>query len=238
MKPWYNIKAKTDDVTEVYIYEQIGEDWFGDGIAAKQFAKDFGAIESANINLRINSPGGSVFDGTAIFNAIKRHPATVTAYVDGLAASIASVIALAGDKVVMAKNSLMMIHNAWGMAVGNANEMRDMADTLDKVDSTIIGTYMDKSGKSEDEVRAAMAAETWFTADEAIGFGLADEVGDEMKIAACFDLSKFRNAPQALTAPLGAEDDDGEPVVEPLSDGEPVAAAEKKRLRLAAGRLI
>jgi ATP-dependent Clp endopeptidase proteolytic subunit ClpP len=236
---WYSIKAKSDDVTEVFVYEQIGEDWSGEGVTAKQFVKDFAAIKSPNISLRINSPGGSVFDGQAIANAIKRHPASVTAYIDGLAASIASVIAIAGDRCVMADNALLMVHNAWAVAAGNAADLRDMAEVLDKVDGSIVAAYVEKSGQDEEAVRAVMADETWFTADEAFAFGLIDEVGEGMRLAASFDLSRFKHPPAALVAgPDGVavmHDDEPEPAV--MHD-EATVEPPAPRLRLVAGRLM
>jgi len=198
MRKWYTIEAKAGDTAEVWIYEQIGEDWFGDGIAAKEFVQELAALKVANIDLHVNSPGGSVFDGQAIYNALVRHPATVTSYVDGIAASIASVIALAGDRVVMAANALFMIHDPAGLAMGTAEDMRKMADVLDKVRDTIVGVYESKTGKSADELAALMTAETWLSADEAVESGFADEVGTELALAASlesFDLSRFKHAP-------------------------------------------
>ena len=237
MKPWYSIKAQSADTTTVYIYEQIGEDWFGEGVTAKQFVRDFAAIETPTISLRINSPGGSVFDGMAIANAVRRHPATTTAYVDGLAASIASVIAVSGDRMVMADNALLMVHNAWGVAVGNAEDMRSSADVLDKVDEGIVAAYAGKSGKDEADVLAVMAAETWFTASEALEFGLADEVSGAMQLAACFDLSRFKHPPAALAVetPVSVDHGDGP---EAVVDHDEPEAATPARLRKVAGRFV
>ena len=201
-KQWYSINAKADDRAEVWIYEQIGEDWYGDGVAAKSFSKDLRAIKASDIDLHLNSPGGSVFEGHAIYNAIKSHPANVTVYIDGLAASIASVIALAGDRIVMAKNALFMIHDPWGFAMGTADEMRKTADVLDKTRDTIVGVYSERTGMDDSDIHAAMSAETWYSADEALAAGFVDEVGGEMKLAACFDLSTapFKHVPDTLVA--------------------------------------
>lgn len=194
---WYEIRNASADTAEIYIYDQIGADWFSEGVTAKNFIGELNAITAGNIDLHVNSPGGSVFDGVAIFNALKRHPATVTTYVDGLAASIASVIALAGDRVIMASNALFMIHNPWGSVQGDSADMRKMADVLDKIRETLVGSYTDKTGIAAGELHAMMDAETWFTADEALTAGFVDEVGVEMQIAATFDVRAmgFKRAP-------------------------------------------
>ncbi len=182
---WYEIKAKADKA-EIWIYEMIGEDfWTGGGITAKNFQKELSEIKASQIDLHINSPGGVVFDGITIYNLIKQHPANVTTYIDGLAASIASVIALAGDKVIMAANALYMIHNPTGLAMGTARDMRDLADVLDKIAGTMVGTYVSKTEKSEEDIREMLDAETWMTAEEAKEHGFIDEIAEEMDMAAC-----------------------------------------------------
>lgn len=209
-KKWYEIKAAANDSAEIWIYEQIGEDWWsGEGVTAKNFCKELAALKVTAIDLHINSPGGSVFDGQAIYNALKRHPANVTVYIDGIAASIASVIALAGNSVVMAANALFMIHNPWGMSQGSADDMRKYADLLDKVRETIVSVYREKCGLDDAAIIAAMDAETWMTAEEAQAFGFVDQIGDELKLAACFDLKQlgFRNVPQAATVKVEVEVD-------------------------------
>ncbi len=207
----YKITAATKDEVIVYIYDEIS--WWG--IQAEQFVKDFNAIESKTIHLRVNSPGGSVFDGTAIYNVIKQHSSKVIAYIDGLAASISSAIVMAADEVRMAQNAFLMIHEPWSIAIGDAEEMRATADLLDKISGTLTKTYMDKSGMSEEEVKDYMAAETWFTAQEALDVGLVDVIeehdsGEEAKAkVTLFDLSAFANVPEGLEAnrqpPTGRE---------------------------------
>lgn len=201
-KTWFEIINKAEKA-EIWIYEQIGEDfWSGGGVTAKQFQKELSEIRSSQIDLHINSPGGEVFDGLTIYNLIKQHPANVTTYIDGLAASIASVIALAGDQVIMAENALYMVHNPWGVAIGDSSEMRKMADRLDKVGGSIATAYTSKSGKGEDEITALMNAETWMTAQEAFDFGFIDEIAAEMDMAACVKFvpamqkAKFKNIPE------------------------------------------
>ena len=201
-RKWYEIKNAGAASAEVWIYEQIGADFFSEGVSAKDFVREIAALKVTQLDVHINSPGGSVFDGQAIYNALRSHPAKVTSYVDGLAASIASVIALAADNVVMAGNALMMIHDPVGGAFGSSGDMRKMADILDTVAGTIAGVYVEKTGKPVDEVTAAMADETWFNAKEAVAFGLADEVAQPLDVAASFDLQAlgFRKVPEQLLA--------------------------------------
>ncbi len=169
---WYRIVNKAGDVAEVYIYDEIGY-W---GVTAKDFVDELRQVTADRIELHINSPGGDAFDGIAIYQALKDHTAEVTATVDSLAASAASFIAMAGDRVVMTRNATMMIHDAFGLAAGNAADMRDMADRLDKISDNVADIYAQHAGGSVTSWRDAMRAETWYTADEAVTAGLADEV--------------------------------------------------------------
>lgn len=192
IRNWYEIRnAASSDVAEVYIYDQIGADWFSDGVTAKSFLTELAGITAPNIALHLNSPGGSVFDGVAIYNALDRHPAKVTTYVDGLAASIASIIALAGERVVMASNALFMIHNPSGGVRGEAADMRKMADVLDKIKDTLVGTYASRTTLSTAELSDLLDAETWYTAEEALAAGFVDEVSAPVQAAAHFDLDQF-----------------------------------------------
>ncbi|WP_421921600.1 ClpP-like prohead protease/major capsid protein fusion protein [Marinobacter salarius] len=194
---WYDIKAMGGGVAEVLIYEEIG----GWGISAKEFARDLKDLGNINqIDLRINSPGGSVFDGNAIFNQLKQHPAKVTAYIDGLAASMASVVAMAADHVVMPGNALMMIHNPWTVAIGNAEELRKNADLLDTIKKTLLKAY-GRSMMTDEEISEMMDAETWLTGADAVEMGFADELEEEVAMAACakFDqLAQFQKTPQQI----------------------------------------
>ncbi len=169
---WYRIANKAGDVAEVYIYDEIGY-W---GVTAKDLVDELRDITAPRIDLHINSPGGDAFDGIAIYQALKDHAADVTTTVDSLAASAASFIAMAGDRVVMTRNATMMIHDAFGLSVGNAADMRDMAERLDKVSDNIADIYMQHAGGSVASWRDAMRVETWYDADEAVAAGLADEV--------------------------------------------------------------
>lgn len=204
---WYKIENKSDKA-EVWIYETVGEDfWSGGGVSAKKFQEELSAIKSKQIDLHINSPGGAVFEGVAIYNLLKQHPANVTTYIDGIAASIASVIALAGNEVFMAANALFMVHNPSGIVMGSAADMRKTADLLDKVRGTISGVYSKKSGKTDEEISAILDDETWFTADEAKEFGFIDGVTDEMDLAACAKFvpvmtkAGFKHIPKIGAAP-------------------------------------
>lgn len=173
---WYRISPVTneaEDTTEIFIYESIGGFF---GIWADEFVKELNGIKSKNITVRINSPGGALFDAIAIYNALVQHPANVTTYVDSLAASAASIIAMAGDNVVMMVGSQMMIHDALGIGIGNSAEMREYAEFLDQQSDNIATMYADKAGGDPEEWREKMRAETWMFAQEAVELGLADEV--------------------------------------------------------------
>lgn len=195
---WYDIRAQDGDEAEILIYDNIGQNMFGEGTSAEEFVQEIQGIESSTLNVRINSVGGQVFEGLAIHNALSRHPARVVTHVDGIAASIASVVALAGDEVRMAENAFMMVHNPHGIVMGNAVDMRDMADTLDKIGGSMVGIYGRKTRKDEDTVRKWMNEETWFTAEEAEDNGLADTLTEAMDVEASGDLSKFRNVPDQV----------------------------------------
>lgn len=204
-RPWYRIENASESEAEVLIYGQIGADWFGEGVDAKEFARDLAGITASTLRIRINSGGGSVFEGVAIAAAIERHPAHTITHIDGIAASAASRIAIASDEVRMAKDAFFMIHNSRGIAFGGAKEMRDTADLLEKINGSIRDTYVRKTGRKADEVEAWMDAETWFTADEAKDAGFVDEVEGSKAVKANADLSVFNNVPPALAARLAPE---------------------------------
>ncbi len=209
MNKWFSIVNKSDKA-EIFIYEEIGEDfWTGGGITAKNFQKELADIKASQIDLHINSPGGGVFDGITIYNLMKNHPANVTTYIDGLAASIASVVALAGNKVIMAENALFMVHKASGMVMGTSDDMRDFAEKLDKVNGSISTTYMGKTKKNEKEINDLMAAETWMNAEDALAAGFIDEISGEADMAACAKFipvmakAGFQHIPQSIAAKKG-----------------------------------
>ena len=188
---YYSINASGDGPAEILIYDVIGQSWWEESVTAKQFVKDLKAIGAKkDVVVRINSPGGNVFDGNAIFNALKNHKGKVDVVVDGMALSMASIIAMAGDTITMSDNAIMMIHNPSGLAVGDANAMRTYADLLDKIKSPMVDAYVARSGKQADEIAALMDAETWFNAEEAKAFGFADAIVESnLAVAAQFDES-------------------------------------------------
>lgn len=168
----YSIRNAAGDEAVVRIYDEI---WFL-GVNALDFAADLDQITAPKMRVEINSPGGDVWDGIAIYNALRNHPAEVTTRVDGIAASIASVIAQAGDRRIMMSGSQMMIHNAWGLTVGDHNDHEDMARVLAHQDTVIAQIYASRAGSDVDGFRDLMEAETWMTAEQAVEHGLADEV--------------------------------------------------------------
>ena len=217
MKSWYTIRARASGA-EVLIYDEIG----AYGVTAKGFLAELGALpDGVPIDLRLNSPGGSVFDAVAIYNALQRHDGEITVWVDGIAASAASYVAMAGDEIVMPENAFLMIHNPSGLVMGTSAEMREMAATMDKIAGSMIRGYAARSGRSEEEIAALMAAETWFDAEAAITAGLATRMVEPVRIAASFDIASFRNAPPVLveaTADQAATADDEVAFAEDLSD--------------------
>ena len=216
MKSWYTIRARSSG-TEVLIYDEIG----AYGVTAKGFLAELGALpDDAAIDLRLNSPGGSVFDAVAIYNAIKRHVGEITVWIDGIAASAASYIAMAGDTIVMPENAFLMIHDPSGLVMGTAEDMRSTAEALDKVKGSLIQGYASKSGKPDDEIAALMAAETWLDAKDALDFGFIDRIAEPVKLAASFDVARFRNAPPEVVDAASEPDEPAipEPQAERVAD--------------------
>jgi ATP-dependent protease ClpP protease subunit len=191
VKPWYEVHASAADrKATIRIYDDIG--WFG--TSAKTFGDELAALDVSEIDLRLNSPGGDAWDGLAIHNALRAHPATVTVTVDGMAASAASLVAMGGDRVLMNRGSQMMVHDAWGMAIGNAADMLKTAEMLGKISDSYADVYAAKAGGDRAEWRAVMRAETWYTAQEAVDSGLADATVDDQPptdAAARFDLTAY-----------------------------------------------
>jgi ATP-dependent protease ClpP protease subunit len=196
-RDWYRIENKAEaDVADIYVYDEIGA-W---GVTAANFVRDLQGVKAGTINLHLNTPGGDVFDGIAIHNALRQHAATVAVQVDSLAASIGSVIAMAGDTITMAKHSTLMIHDPYGAALGNADDMRKMAEVLDQLGDTIAGIYAERTGGSVREWRDKMLNETWYTDREAVSAGLADKVDGDATAENAFDLSIFKHPPEQLAA--------------------------------------
>ena len=219
----FRVVAK-GDTAEIYIYDVIGEDfWTGGGVTAAKFLKAVDDANASTIHLRINSPGGDVFEARAIVSAMQRSNARFVAHVDALAASAASVIAVAADEVVMAPGSMLMIHNAWTLQMGDKNAMLETASLLEKIDGTIADQYAEKTGASREDMAALMDAETWMEAEDAIARGFADSIEPKAEKAKnAWNLAAYHNAPEIP-----------EPVAdEPNHEPEQLHAARERALRL------
>lgn len=213
MPKWYDIKTRAkagaEKSAEVFIYGDIGESWWGETVAAKDFVKEIAALDVDSMTVRINSYGGSVSDGLAIHNAIKRHKAQVITAIDGAAYSIASLIAMAGDEIHMAGNAMLMVHAPWGGVMGNAAEMRDYADILDKMAGAMATTYAARTGKPMDDMLALLTdgVDHWYSADEALDMGFITQITDALAIAASANrftdpaLRRVVNTPASAAAP-------------------------------------
>lgn len=226
---WYDIRALEDGKAVVRIYEEISL-W---GVTADDFARDIAQISAGEIEVQINSPGGDVFDGLAIYNALRTHPAHVTTRVDGIAASAASVIVQAGDRRVMVESAQLMIHEAWGLAIGPARELREFADLLDKQNDVIAAIYAARSDRDTAHFRELMSTDTYLTDAEAVELGLADEVyvpprkeggksrglADELR-AALTDEDLRREYGLPPLAPSAGEREEDAPALAPVTSGQ------------------
>ena len=187
----------------LYLYDVLGVDMFG-GVAARQVIDDLAALgDVPELTLRINSPGGDVFEGIAVYNALARFPAKVTVHIDGLAASAASLVAMAGNKTLIAENAMVMVHRPWTALMGDAPELRRQAETLDKAWSAMLATYARRTGRRAatfEQRVAAAGGEWWMTADEAVAEGFADAVAKPEKQAQVFGLHRFKQVPAGLAA--------------------------------------
>jgi ATP-dependent Clp protease, protease subunit len=231
MRQWFTMKRE-DSGAEIVIYDEIGKSfWNEEAVSAKGFLDSLTELGDVDtITLRINSPGGDIFDGTAIHNAIKNHKAKVTAYVDGIAASAASYIAMAADKIVMPANTFMLIHGASGFVFGNAEDMREVAADLDRVDKAITATYVARSKSTTAKIKAIMKEDRLMDAAEAKELGLADEVIKETKLAANFSLRLLpKFAADRIRKETGAEQGDPPPAApateEPVGQLPPASPA-------------
>lgn len=224
---------KATDEAEVFIYGDIGGWW--DGVQAEEFAKEIATLDVKTLNVRLNSPGGLVFDGVAIYNALARHSAKVVVSVEGIAASIASVIAMAGDEIQIAEGSRFMIHDPWTFAMGNAADLRAEADVLEGLKSDLIDIYTARTEQSRDDLSSWMTDETWLSARESVEKGFADTMTPAKKKekkeahARSAMLRFFRNLPQDLA---GVERD--VPAIREfealLRDGEGLSQTQAKRI--------
>ena len=189
----FRAAAGKEKAGELLLYGPISSTtWWGDEVTPKQFAEDLAKLGDIDtLTVYMNSEGGDIFAAQAIYSQLKRHRATVTVYIDGLAASAASVVAMAGDTVVMPTNAMMMVHNPWTIALGNATEFRKLADDLDTIRESMIAAYTEKTALGRDEIIALLDAETWLTAEDAVEKGFADEVAAEKKVAASLRDGKY-----------------------------------------------
>lgn len=235
---WRIVNQTGDGPAELWLYDAIGEDFFGFGVNAEALCRDIADLAADEILLRVNSPGGDYFDGIAIYNALVQHPARVTAQVDGLAASAASFIIQAANKVTMGRGSRVMIHDAIGVCVGNAADMEAMTETLDSISADVADLYHAHAGGGAKAWRERMRAEQWYSADESVAAGLADEVmpapkkrgqsqdgqaaaAVDWQVAASWDLSSVFRYPDRGTAPaVAAASSEPEPT-QPRIVGEP-----------------
>ncbi|WP_413708265.1 head maturation protease, ClpP-related [Ralstonia sp. Ralssp110] len=229
-RKWYDLKAARNaagkTVAELRIYDDIGF-W---GTTAKAFVNELDAVakDADEILVAVNSGGGDVFDGFAIYNALRRYSGKVTARVDGIAASAASLVVMAGDTIVMPENAMMMVHNAWTIAAGDAAQMRKTAELLDKTRDGIVAAYRNKCGLTDDEIVAMMDAETWMTAAEAKDRGFADQIEAPVKLQASVRtgelLARFEHTPEALLKALEAPPAEAPKAAAPEAPAAPPAA--------------
>jgi ATP-dependent protease ClpP protease subunit len=230
--PQSKIVAAADETT-IYIYDAIVADedtayWWG-GVAAETLVPAIRDVKGGTIHLRINSPGGDVFAAQTICQAIRDTGAKVIAHIDGYAASAATVIATAADEVEISDGGFYMIHNAWTWAMGNANDLTATATLLSKIDGSLAAQYAKKSGMAVADVRAAMDAETWYTAEEAVAAGLVDRVAVGKKAEASWDMSAYARAPK----PAALEPEHVDPAAT-----EEHRARQQQRIRMLACRPI
>lgn len=191
----FKAEAQGNEAT-LYLYDVIVSDDYYGGVGAQSFVKELNSLKAETIHLRINSPGGDVFAARAMEQAIREHSSKIVAHIDGYAASAASYLALAADEVVMAKGGFFMIHKAWTVAFGNADDLLSTAALLEKIDTSLIQTYANETGQEADQISAWMAAETWFDAEESLALGFADSIAETApKNIAHWNLSAYASAP-------------------------------------------
>jgi ATP-dependent Clp endopeptidase proteolytic subunit ClpP len=235
---WYAIQpsdnGEAPGSVEISIYDEIG---FG-GVTAKDFLAEVKRYKGQHIHLRINSVGGSVIEGAAIYNSLRRHKGGLTVHVDGLAASMASVIAMAGEEVYIADNAMLMVHNPWSMTMGDADDLRKEADVLDKLKATLVNAYVRKTGMETEDIAAMMDEETWLNATQSVAMGFADEIEDGIEAAASvtpasararFDTftNSMARKPAQIKAEEAAPAEVVAPVAAPVIDVPPVDTSEE-----------
>mgnify|MGYP007071590346 CR=1 FL=1 len=234
----FRAEGNTIYTNDVIVSSKAEAEWLG-GVDAETFVQTIRGM-TGDVSLRINSPGGDVFAARAMAQAIRDHQGTVTAYVDGYAASAASFVTSVADKTVMSQGSMIMIHKAWSIALGNADDFMATAALLEKIDGTIAETYAaaaERRKKSAPDFMALMADETWLTAQEAIDAGLADEVSDVSAPKAKWDLSAYDKPPVQAQEPEPEPELVIEPEIEPVAEPEIIANEIERRQRINALRL-
>ena len=233
MRNWYNVKAATGGGNALLtVHDDVG----AFGVSAKDFLNDLRAAEGPEIDVEINSPGGDVFAGLAIFNGLRASGKKVNVKVIGLAASAASLIAMAGDTIEMPENTYMMVHNPWSFALGGSEDMRATADMLDKVAASLVTTYANRTGKSHDEITALLDAETWMTAQEAVDAGFATSVIPALQLRASFDKARLPTEVRAaFDAAAEQVVEDAENTVETPAAPAPTFAAQVEEIAVQAG---
>lgn len=187
MQTWYNLKADADKTPVLSIFDDIG----AYGVSANSFLTDLRTVTTDAVDVEINSPGGDVFAGLAIYNGLRASGKKINVKVLGLAASAASLVAMAGDTIEMPENTFMMIHNPWGFVMGGADEMRNTADVLDKIGPSLVSTYAKRTGKTDQEITALLDAETWMTAQEAVDAGFATSVTAALAVKASYSKDRL-----------------------------------------------
>ena len=204
MQTWYNLKADAGKTPVLSIFDDIG----AYGVSAKSFLNDLRTVTTDEVDVEINSPGGDVFAGLAIYNGLRASGKKINVKVLGLAASAASPVAMAGDTIEMPENAFMMIHNPWGFAMGGADEMRNTADVLDKIGTGLVSTYAKRTGKTDQEITALLDAETWMTAQEAVDAGFATSVTPALAVKASYSEDRLpENVRLAFKAQAPTTDD-------------------------------
>ena len=233
MNKFWEFKA-LGNAGELFLYGEISDTpWWGDEITPAQFQKELAALgDISTLDVHINSPGGDIFAGFSLYNILNRHTATKTVHIDGLAASAASVVVMAGDVIKMPANATLMIHNAWTYAGGGAEELRKTADELDRINDQMADIYAARTGKEKDEISALMTAETWMSGTEALNMGFVNELIENKKVAACADTEKwfalYKHAPKE---PLENREPDNGGTIQPAADINTALQEQRKRVR-------
>jgi ATP-dependent Clp protease, protease subunit len=253
MTKFWDFKGLAEKKGELYLYGPISDSsWYKDDVTPAHFQKDLANLGDLDVlDVYINSPGGDAFAGIAIYSILKRHPAAVNVHVDGIAASAASIVAMAGDKIVVPKAATLMIHNAWGIVMGNKKDLRGLADELERLDGQLADIYAGRTGNDLEQVAAWMEAERWMSGEEAFADGFADEVEENKQIAACADVDKFfaqykhppRAEPEQAPEPQAAEQGgfsmpDNGAEMQPVADKSPDLTDQRKHFNATKRKLL